>query len=343
MRIGRGDGRRRRHGRHAVVEHVDDRAADLGVAQVGEAAARGHRPVPVHCRSHQRVEPALQSRDPGRPVADLRRAVPPGLVAGRALRADDRFAAAHHRRCRAAHRFDPMASRLVDHVGDRALDLDVADTGIAAVRGHVADALDGVVGEGRQALRGSRRPGLGVADARRVVLARKVAGAADGVDHVLALPLLALGMRRRDEDREGGEQGERGQRRASRDGSNGRRHRRSPRCRADAATALPMQASAAFAPSRPRHIRTCRAGNATAAVCAPVLIDVNRRRAPTARVRRVARPRNRIDRAGRLRPAAVGYAVASGRRASRSISTRAPRASAVTPMQVRAGRRSAGK
>ena len=41
----------------------------------------------------------------------------------------------------AAQRFDPMPPRLVDHLGDRALDFDITETGIAAVLGLLAVAI----------------------------------------------------------------------------------------------------------------------------------------------------------------------------------------------------------
>ncbi len=185
-------GHRRRRLGYAVVEHVDDRAANLLIAQVGQAAAGRHRTVAMDRRRHQRVQALLQPRDPGLPITDLRRAFLSGLVALRALVLHDRLAGAQHGRRATADRLDPVATRLVDHVDDRTFDLDVADAGVAAMRRHVADALDRMLGQGAEPLRRARRPGLRVADLRRLVLARHVAGATHRVDDFLAEPLLAL-------------------------------------------------------------------------------------------------------------------------------------------------------
>ena len=45
---------------------------------------------------------------------------------------------------RPAHRLGPVAARLIHHVGDRALDLDVGQVHVAAVRRHLPNALRGV-------------------------------------------------------------------------------------------------------------------------------------------------------------------------------------------------------
>ena len=88
-----------------------------------------------------------------------------------ALGAHDLLAAALANRARLIDGLDPVTAGLVDHIGNRALDFEIGEVWIAAVRRHLPDALERILGEARETLRRALVPGFPVTDFRRAVRA----------------------------------------------------------------------------------------------------------------------------------------------------------------------------
>src|SRR6185295_447994 len=178
--------------------------------QVGLVAARRHAAVSADGGANRAIHAVLQPRRPGCLIADFRRAAHALAVAFDALRLDDLLAAAFHRHVLRAGGFLPLAARPVHHVGDRAPDLEIGEVELAAVRGHLAHALQRMLREAGEPLGGALAPGLPVADLRRAVRAARMASRAHRLHHGLAAALAALGLRpergeyRRDRDGERG-------------------------------------------------------------------------------------------------------------------------------------------
>ena len=93
---------------------------------------------------------------------------------------------------RPADRLGPVPARLIDHVGDGALDFGIGEIRVAAMRRHLPDAVQRILRQAVQALRRALRPGLLVADPGRAVRAAAVAGDARGRHHFLAAALDVL-------------------------------------------------------------------------------------------------------------------------------------------------------
>ena len=180
-------------GARARVDHVDDRAANFRIGEIGHPAARWHGAVPMDRRAHDDVETFLGARQPRRAVPDPGGATDAGAVAANALRFHDRLAGPH--RSDFAGGLGPMPAGLVDHVRDGALELDIGELGVAAVRRHLANAGGSALAECGEAARGAGAPRLGVADARRAAGSRAMARDAERVDHLLARTLADLRIR----------------------------------------------------------------------------------------------------------------------------------------------------
>jgi hypothetical protein len=127
-----------------------------------------------------------------------------------ALRLDDLLAAALCSHVLGADGLHPAAARSVYHVGDGTSDFEVGDFHIAAMRGHLADALERVLRQAGEALRRALFPRRLVADFRGALRASSVARRADHFDHFLATALAALGVHllRRDRRRENKQSGQ---------------------------------------------------------------------------------------------------------------------------------------
>src|SRR5262245_64110944 len=88
------------------------------------------------------VQPIFEPRRPSRSIADLRRAAGARLVALEASRLDNPLAGAHLGQVFRADWFDPVAAGLLDHVIDRAGELQMREVEIDAGRRHRPAALD---------------------------------------------------------------------------------------------------------------------------------------------------------------------------------------------------------
>src|SRR5262245_52809566 len=117
------------------------------------------------------IQPIFDPPRPSRSIADPQRAAGARLVALEAPRLDDLLAGTILGQVLGADWFDPMAAGVIDHVSDRAGDLQIGEVGIPAVRRHPPDAVDRVLGEPREALRRAFGPCLLIADLRCAIRA----------------------------------------------------------------------------------------------------------------------------------------------------------------------------
>src|SRR3989304_3206412 len=127
-------------GRRGSPEQIDDRAAKLGIGEIGHAAASGHAAVSLHRGAHCALQSLLQPGYPGVAVADPGRASLSRLVAFEALRLHSFLPGSRGGRRFPADRLHPFAAGLIDHVGDGALDLEIGEVRLAAMRRHPPDA-----------------------------------------------------------------------------------------------------------------------------------------------------------------------------------------------------------
>src|SRR5450432_1242420 len=131
--------------------------------------------MPVNRGTNQGIKPLGQSRDPGGPISDPGRSADAGLVTLHALGVHYLFAAALANKACPIDWLDPVAARLVDHICDCALDFEIREVGIAAMRRHLPNAPERILGEARESLRRTLVPGILVADFRCAVRARAMA------------------------------------------------------------------------------------------------------------------------------------------------------------------------
>jgi len=104
-------------------------------------------------------------------------------------------AAALDRRGELADGLDPIAAGLVDHVGNGALDFGIGEIGIAAVRGHFANALERSASEAGETLGRELRPRLSITDFRGTTHACPVTDGAHRLHDFLAAALTLLRAR----------------------------------------------------------------------------------------------------------------------------------------------------
>src|SRR5437667_7501982 len=114
-----------------------------------------------------------------------------------AARLDDLLAAALRREGLRRDRLDPLAAGTVDHIGDGAADLEIAQCQVAAMCRHLAHTVEGVLGKAGQSLFGPFIPRLAVAYPGCAVGARSVALDANCIDDFLAAAVLGAGIWRR--------------------------------------------------------------------------------------------------------------------------------------------------
>jgi hypothetical protein len=92
---------------------------------------------------------------------------------------------------------DPIAARLIDHVGYSARHLEIAELWVIAVCRHVTYAFDCMLRQCGESLRGAAAPGFRVADLWRIGDARRMALGTGCIDHVFATSLVPLCARQR--------------------------------------------------------------------------------------------------------------------------------------------------
>src|SRR5690242_2900990 len=144
--------------------------------------------MPVDSGAHGVFEAVAQTRNPRGTIAYFGRATFAGRVALAATRFYDLPACARGRRASGIGRLDPVAARLIHHVHDRALQLDIAQIETRPVRGHVTHALQRALIQRRKPPRRARLPGLLVSDPWRPLCARAMTLRADLVHDLLAGP-----------------------------------------------------------------------------------------------------------------------------------------------------------
>ena len=114
-----------------------------------------------------------------------------------ALRFDDLLAVSLSGQVLHRSWLDPIAARLIDHVGHCTRDLYIAKLRVAAVRGHVAYAIESMKCEAGETLRGTTAPSVPVTDLRRPVDTLRVAFGALRLDDLFAISLCGLRRRQR--------------------------------------------------------------------------------------------------------------------------------------------------
>src|SRR2546427_11395521 len=132
----------------------------------------------VDRRANQAIDSLLESRYPGSPISNPGRAAGAGFVTLDALSAHDLLTAPLAKRPCLIDGLRPVAARLIDHIGDGALNFEIREIWVATMRRHLPDALERILGEAWKALRRALVPCFLVADFRRAIRARAVAGKA---------------------------------------------------------------------------------------------------------------------------------------------------------------------
>ena len=180
------------------IVHVEDRGTQFAISKIGLTAAGWHTPVSPYCRTDQIRKPLFYTLDPGFGVTDLRRATQTLTMAFDTLRQDDFFSASLSSEFSRTCRLDPVATRLIDHVGNSTCNFQISQFRMTTVRGHLANPFESVRRQTGKALGSATAPGIRVTNLGRTVDTSRVTSGADRINHFLAASRTFFCIHRRE-------------------------------------------------------------------------------------------------------------------------------------------------